>query len=314
MEHDDGRVSVWLGEWLLHCGCHGGDCGGVFVSLGDVWWLLVPWSCVTDHLPPSPAPLCLYTTHAYRYAKKFPAKAAEFNRRFGADGYKLPEDWAADIPTWSPEDKALATRKSSAAVLNALAKRIPEMIGGSADLSPSNYTELKGDHDFQKATPDGRYIRFGVREHGMTSICNGIAAFGGFVPFCATFLNFCGYALGAVRVTALSHFRVLFVYVPVLPVPVPWACRFLFSFFVCFCFFASSLFCALPVLCSVCRVVCGQLRMSWAGGFLVCVVCVVCGRRPLGWVGTVCSEGRPGCVRHVLSCWPCPRLWLTCGG
>ena len=96
-------------------------------------------------------------------------------------------------------------------MLNVLAATIPELIGGSADLTPSNKTQFKGAVDFQKATPLGRYIRFGVREHGMAAICNGIAAFGALIPYCGTFLNFIGYAQGAVRVTALSHFRVIYV-------------------------------------------------------------------------------------------------------
>ena len=72
-----------------------------------------------------------------------------------------------------------------------------EVIGGSADLTPSNNTLLKCSGDYQKATPGGRYLRFGVREHGMSSICNGIVAHGGLIPYCATFLNFMGYAFGA---------------------------------------------------------------------------------------------------------------------
>lgn len=86
-----------------------------------------------------------------------------------------------------------------------------ELFGGSADLTPSNLTSLKGSGDFQKATPEGRYVRFGVREHGMAAICNGIFAHGGLRPYCATFLNFIGYALGSVRLSALSRFGVIYV-------------------------------------------------------------------------------------------------------
>ena len=75
-------------------------------------------------------------------------------------------------------------------VLNAVAPLLPELMGGSADLAPSNKTELKCTGDFQKATPEGRYLRFGVREHGMAAVCNGIAAYGACIPYCATFLNF----------------------------------------------------------------------------------------------------------------------------
>lgn len=99
----------------------------------------------------------------------------------------------------------------SGVVLGAMGAAFPELIGGSADLTPSNKTHYKGVVDFQAATPAGRYLRFGVREHAMAAVCNGLAAYGGFMPYCGTFLNFIGYAMGAVRLSALSHFRVLYV-------------------------------------------------------------------------------------------------------
>lgn len=84
-------------------------------------------------------------------------------------------------------------------------------MGGSADLTPSNNTALQGCADFSATDRAGRYLRFGVREHGMAAICNGMFAYGGFLPFCATFFVFVGYCMGAVRIAALSHYRVLFV-------------------------------------------------------------------------------------------------------
>lgn len=94
-----------------------------------------------------------------RYATAFPEKAAQFARRFGKDGtHTLPEGWSEGLPAWTAEDSALATRKSHAKVLNAVAEKIPEMVGGSADLSPSNLTELACSGDFQKETPIGRYV------------------------------------------------------------------------------------------------------------------------------------------------------------
>lgn len=99
----------------------------------------------------------------------------------------------------------------SGVVINALAPIMPELVGGSADLTPSNKTHFKGAVDFQKETPAGRYIRFGVREHAMAAICNGITAYGAHVPYAGTFLNFIGYAMGAVRLSALSHLRVMYV-------------------------------------------------------------------------------------------------------
>lgn len=104
-----------------------------------------------------------------------------------------------------------ATRQFSEQCLNELAVILPELIGGSADLTPSNLTALKCSGDFQKSSPSGRYLRFGVREHGMAAICNGLYAYGGFRPFCATFLNFAGYALGAIRLSALSRFGVIYI-------------------------------------------------------------------------------------------------------
>merc|ERR1740123_38332 len=92
-----------------------------------------------------------------------------------------------------------------------MAPHISSLVGGSANLTPSNLTSLSCSSDFQKSTPDARYIRFGVREHGMAAICNGLFAHGGFRPFCATFLNFAGYALGAMRVSALSKFGVIYI-------------------------------------------------------------------------------------------------------
>ena len=143
------------------------------------------------------------------YAKAFPELAAEFERR---EAGRLPDNWREHLPRWTPADKGLATRQSSQQVLNKICEAIPDMVGGSADLTPSNLTKFRGALDFQAATPEGRYIRFGVREHAMAAICNGIAAWSkGLIPFCATFLNFTGYALGAMRVSALSEHGVIYV-------------------------------------------------------------------------------------------------------
>lgn len=143
-----------------------------------------------------------------QYKAAHPELAAEYVRR--QEG-KLPADWKKNLPKFTPADKGLATRQHSEVVLNACAAALPEMVGGSADLTPSNLTKLTMSGDFQKDTPIGRYIRFGVREHAMAAISNGIFAHGGLRPFCATFYNFIGYALGAVRVSALSRFGVLYI-------------------------------------------------------------------------------------------------------
>lgn len=143
------------------------------------------------------------------YAKSYPELAADYIRR---EKGEMPADWKSNMPLYSPsEAKAAATRNRSEEVLNFCAGVCPEIIGGSADLSPSNLTVLKCSGDFQGDTPAGRYIRFGVREHGMAAISNGIFAHGMLRPFCATFLNFIGYAMGAVRVSALSEFGIIYV-------------------------------------------------------------------------------------------------------
>eukprot|EP00592_Proboscia_alata_P006488 CAMPEP_0194357166 /NCGR_PEP_ID=MMETSP0174-20130528/4680_1 /TAXON_ID=216777 /ORGANISM="Proboscia alata, Strain PI-D3" /LENGTH=713 /DNA_ID=CAMNT_0039127071 /DNA_START=171 /DNA_END=2312 /DNA_ORIENTATION=+ len=121
------------------------------------------------------------------------------------------------VLTFPECDKAMATRKYSELCLNAIAPQIPSLIGGSADLTGSNLTNLKCSGDYQSSTPGGRYIRFGVREHAMSAICNGLFAFSSgndgslLRPFCATFLTFAGYALGAMRLSALSKFGVLYI-------------------------------------------------------------------------------------------------------
>ncbi|KAH9254849.1 transketolase [Batrachochytrium salamandrivorans] len=149
-----------------------------------------------------------------QYQAKYPELAKEFTRR--ATG-QLPDELAtwekavAYLPKFPHGDKAIASRNSSEKVLNAVANKVTELVGGSADLTGSNKTALVCTHDFQTATPDGRYVRFGVREHGMAAICNGISAHGSLLPFCATFLNFVGYALGAMRLSALSKSQVLYI-------------------------------------------------------------------------------------------------------
>eukprot|EP00747_Dinoflagellata_sp_TGD_P196181 gnl/TRDRNA2_/TRDRNA2_65944_c0_seq1.p1 gnl/TRDRNA2_/TRDRNA2_65944_c0~~gnl/TRDRNA2_/TRDRNA2_65944_c0_seq1.p1 ORF type:complete len:746 (-),score=126.52 gnl/TRDRNA2_/TRDRNA2_65944_c0_seq1:664-2901(-) len=143
-----------------------------------------------------------------RYAKSYPAEGAKLARCIAGD---LPGSWESALTTYKVDAAPKATRQWSQASLNDLSVVLPELVGGSADLTPSNLTLPKECSDYQKDTPDGRYIRFGVREHGMAAICNGIAAHGGLIPYCATFLNFIGYALGAVRMSALSRLRVLYV-------------------------------------------------------------------------------------------------------
>ncbi|KAI9595878.1 transketolase TktA [Syncephalis fuscata] len=140
-------------------------------------------------------------------------EANELARRIAK---KLPDNWRQHLPTYTPSDAANATRKLSETVINKIADVLPELIGGSADLTHSNLTIWKTAVDFQAkgsslGRPDGRYLRFGVREHGMAAILNGLSAYGAIVPFGATFLNFISYALGAVRLSALAKERVIYI-------------------------------------------------------------------------------------------------------
>lgn len=143
------------------------------------------------------------------FRTQYPTEAAEFERMLAGT---LPEGWADALPTYAPGDKALATRKTSEATLNALAPVLPELVGGSADLTHSNLTELKISGSFQKGAYENRNLRFGVREHGMGAICNGIALHNsGLVPYCATFLVFADYMRAAIRLSALSEAGVIYV-------------------------------------------------------------------------------------------------------
>ncbi|CCF57910.1 hypothetical protein KAFR_0D02620 [Kazachstania africana CBS 2517] len=148
------------------------------------------------------------------YQTKFPALGSELDRRLNGE---LPADWSSSLPVYNPTDSAVATRKLSEIVLENIYAALPELIGGSADLTPSNLTRWKEAIDFQPPSSglgeySGRYIRYGVREHGMSAIMNGISAFGAnYRPFGGTFLNFVSYASGAVRLAALSGHPVIWV-------------------------------------------------------------------------------------------------------
>ncbi|KAG0277993.1 Transketolase [Linnemannia exigua] len=148
-----------------------------------------------------------------KYASSHPQLAAELKRRLAK---KLPEGWAKELPRFTPADKPVATRKLSEAVLNKIADHLPELIIGSADLTGSNLTRWKTAVDFQPNNSGignyaGRYIRYGVREHGMSAVMNGLDAYGGLIPAGATFLNFISYASGAVRLSALTGHRVIYI-------------------------------------------------------------------------------------------------------
>lgn len=136
------------------------------------------------------------------YKKADPKKAGELWRRLNGD---LSVEWENSLPFFEADPKGMATRKASGIVLNAIAKQLPELIGGSADLAPSNNTWINDSPDFQPNTREGRNFHFGVREHGMASIVNGMALHGGVIPYGATFLVFTDYLRPALRLSALSH-------------------------------------------------------------------------------------------------------------
>ncbi|TWY24870.1 transketolase, partial [Serratia marcescens] len=146
------------------------------------------------------------------YARAFPEQAAEFKRRMNGE---LPADWKADAKAFVEKLQAnpanIASRKASQNALEAFGKVLPEFLGGSADLAPSNLTMWSGSKALN-VDPAGNYIHYGVREFGMTAITNGIALHGGFLPYSATFLMFVEYARNAVRMAALMKLRNVFVY------------------------------------------------------------------------------------------------------
>jgi len=144
-----------------------------------------------------------------RYSQQYPKEAAEFTRRVRGD---LPLDCFESLPRYTPANKPIATRELSGEVLNILAARIPEIVGGCADLSPSTKTELSCSHDFRPETPGGRHIRYGVREHAMCAIMNGLHTYGGFIPYGATFLVFLTYCLPPVRLASLSKHQGLYIF------------------------------------------------------------------------------------------------------
>jgi transketolase len=143
------------------------------------------------------------------YKSAHPALGVELARILSG---KLPEDWDADIPFFPEDKKGLATRASSGRVINALAPRLPELIGGSADLTPSTKTWIEGSDSFQAGVREGRNINFGVREHGMGAMVNGMSLYPGVIPYGATFLVFSDYMRGAIRLSALSELHVIWVF------------------------------------------------------------------------------------------------------
>jgi transketolase len=158
------------------------------------------------------------------YAAKYPDLAREFQERIRGE---LPAGWDANMPVFPADPKGMKTRVASGKVMNAIAPKLPSLMGGSADLDPSTHTALKGAGDFEssdRASGDtqgsigggwnyaGCNLHFGIREHGMGSILNGMAVHGGFIPYGATFLIFSDYMRPPIRLAAIMEQRVIYVF------------------------------------------------------------------------------------------------------
>lgn len=144
------------------------------------------------------------------YTKAHPAEAEQFRRALSGE---LPDGWDEALPVFNPDtQKGLATRAASGQILNAIAPAIPTLIGGSADLAPSNNTFLKGYPVFANESYAGRNFHFGVREHGMVGVLNGMALHGGVIPYGGTFLVFSDYCRPSIRLAALSHMPTILVF------------------------------------------------------------------------------------------------------
>ena len=147
------------------------------------------------------------------YQKAYPELAAEFKRRMAGE---LPANWQKSVEQFlqsvNKEAKTMATRKASQAAINGYAPLLPEMLGGSADLTGSNNTDWSGTKRISNTVSDGNYISYGVREFGMSAIMNGIALHGGFIPYGGTFLMFSEYARNALRMAALMKVPSIFVF------------------------------------------------------------------------------------------------------
>ena len=147
-----------------------------------------------------------------RYDAFAQADAERAERLTAALERRLPAGWDADLPTWSKDDKPIATRAASGKAINAIAKHVPWLMGGSADLAGSNNTHIEGEADFEPGSYQGRNLHFGVREHAMGSLMNGMSLHGGVRVYGATFLIFSDYMKPPVRLAALMEQPTIYVY------------------------------------------------------------------------------------------------------
>ncbi len=144
-----------------------------------------------------------------KYKEKFPAESAEYELIKSGN---LPEGWKDNLPVFKPDAKGIATRKASGKMLNAIADKLPMLIGGSADLSPSTDTTLNNYQSFTNENHSGRNFHFGIREHAMGAVLNGMALTKGFIPYGATFLIFSDYMRPPIRLAAIMKIRSIIVY------------------------------------------------------------------------------------------------------
>jgi transketolase len=143
------------------------------------------------------------------YKNKYPAEADQFLKIMNND---FGDGWKSKLPSFTDVSENIATRSASGKVINSIEKELPTLIGGSADLAPSTNTLMKDESDFSATNRAGRNFHFGVREHGMTSILNGMAIYGGIIPYGATFLIFSDYLRPAIRLGAISGIKVIYVF------------------------------------------------------------------------------------------------------
>jgi transketolase len=143
------------------------------------------------------------------YRAEYPDLAAELDRRLAG---RLPEGWADGLPEFPPDAKGIASRASSGKVLNAIATKLPDLVGGSADLAPSTVTWIANSPAFAADCREGRNFHFGVREHGMAAVVNGMSYHGGVIPFGATFFVFSDYLRPTLRLAAISHLGPIWVF------------------------------------------------------------------------------------------------------
>lgn len=143
------------------------------------------------------------------YSSEYPEEAELFSNVMSGD---FGEKWKDELPKFENYGEKMATRNASHTVLNAIASKLPTLFGGSADLTPSNNTDIKGGKDFSAETPEGGYIRYGIREHAMAGIMNGMAIYGGVIPYGGTFMVFSDYLRPSLRIAAISKVNPIYVF------------------------------------------------------------------------------------------------------